>query len=141
MTAEQTLRSYVDAFNRAALDDLVAHYADATEYRQPFLPTPLTGRHEIREFEASMFAAFSNVHTEIEWMVSSGQQASAGLLIRAVHTADMPTPAGVLPATGNAIAVQSAEFIEIDDAGRIVCHRRYQDTGQLMAQLQIQPAP
>ena len=138
MNAEQTLRSYADAFNRAALDDLVAHYADVTEYHQPFLPTPLTSPHTIHEFESSMFAAFSDVHVEIEWMVSDGKLASAGMLIRAVHTAEMPTPTGVLAATGNPIAIASAEFIEIDDAGRIICHRRYQDTGQLMAQLHLQ---
>ena len=43
------------------------------------------------------------------------------MLIRAVHTAEMQTPTGVLPATGNPIAITSAEYIEIDDAGRIIC--------------------
>jgi steroid delta-isomerase-like uncharacterized protein len=138
MNAEQTLRSYVDAFNRAALDDLVAHYADVTDYHQPFLPTPLTSRKEILEFESSMFAAFSHVHVDIEWMVAAANLASAGLRIGATHTAEMQTPAGALPATGNRISVDSAEFIEVDDAGQIMRHRRYMDTGQFMAQLQAQ---
>ncbi len=138
MNAEQTLRSYVDAFNRAALDDLVSNYADVTEYHQPFLPTPLTSRQSILEFESSMFAAFSDVHADIEWMVTAGNLASAGLRIGAVHTAEMQSPTGVLPATGNRVAIDSAEFIEIDDAGQIARHRRYLDTGQLMAQLQVQ---
>ena len=136
MTAELTLRSYIDAFNRAALDDLVAHYAAVTEYRQPFLASPLTTPQAIREFESSMFAGFTDVHVEIEWLVTAEKMASAGMLVRAVHTADMATPAGVLTATGNSIAVDSAEFIQVDDDGQIVLHRRYQDTGQLMAQLQ-----
>lgn len=71
-------------------------------------------------------------------MVTDGNLATAGMRIRAVHTAEMQTPTGVLPATGNPIAITSAEYIEIDDAGRIICPRRYQDTGQLMARLQPQ---
>ena len=83
-----------------------------------------------------MFAGFTDVHVEIEWLVTAENMASAGMLVRAVHTADMATPAGVLTATGNSIAIDSAEFIQVDDDGQIVLHRRYQDTGQLMAQLQ-----
>lgn len=139
MTAQETLVSYVDAFNRADVDELVAHYADVTDYRQPFTP-PLTDRRAIRDFEAGMFSAFSDVSVEVEWMVENGAEASAGLVIRAVHTADMATPAGVLPATGTAVVIHNAEFMRVDDGGRIVHHRRYADTGELMAQLQGQQA-
>ena len=140
MTAEQTLRSYVDAANRSALDDLVATYADVTDYRQGFLPAPLTTRPAIHEFESAMFGAFSDIHFAIDWIIADGNRASAGLRIRAVHTADMPSPGGLIVATGKAIAVESAEYIEVDDDGRITRHLRYQDTGQMMAQLQTPPA-
>ena len=137
MPASQTLSSYIEAFNRSDVDALSQHYASKMNYRQPFLPAPLTSPAEVKAFESAMFSAFSDVRAEIQWVVADGANAAAGVTITAVHTADMPLPDGsVLPATGARITIETAEHITVDDDGKIVDHQRYADPGAMLAQLQ-----
>lgn len=134
--AEATIRSYADAFDRADIDDLVAHYAPKTTYIQPFSPQPMTTPDEIRAFEGAMFAGFSDVHVEVEWLIADGDAVAAGVRVSAVHTADMPLPDGSsIPATGRSIVLKTAEHMRVDTDGRIVEHERYMDGAGFMAQL------
>lgn len=136
MSAEATMRSYVDAFNRSDVDALVGHYAPTTSYTQPFAPAPLTSPDEVRAFESGMFAGFSDVHASLEWLVADGDGAAAGVRITAVHTSPMPAPDGsVIPATGVTIELHTAEHMRTDADGKIVAHQRYMDGAGFMAQL------
>ena len=136
MSAESTIRSYVDAFNRADVDALASHYAAKTTYVQPFAPQPLTSPDEVRGFESAMFAGFSDVRVDIEWLVAGGDAVAAGARISAKHTADMPLPDGsVLAATGRTITLQTAEHMRVDEGGKIVEHQRYNDTAAFLRQL------
>ena len=136
MSAEATMRSYVDAFDRSDIDGLVGHYAPTTSYTQPFAPMPLTSPDQVRAFESGMFAGFSDVHASLEWLVAEGDRAAAGVRITAVHTSPMPTPDGsVIPATGVTIELHTAEHIRTNGDGRIVEHQRYADMAGFMAQL------
>ena len=136
MTAEATIRSYVDAFNRSDVAALASHYADKTSFVQPFAPVPLTTPEEVRAFEQGMFDGFSDVHAEVEWLVADGERAAAGVRITAVHTAAMPLPDGtVLSATGRGVDLRTAEHLRVDGDGKIVEHERYVDSASLLRQL------
>ena len=136
MGAESAIRSYVDAFNRADVDALVSHYAPKVTYIQPFAPEPLTSPEAVRAFESAMFAGFSDVSVEIEWLVADGDKGAAGMRVSAVHTADMPLPDGsVLAATGRTITLRTAEHVCVDERGKIVEHERYSDSAAFIAQL------
>lgn len=138
MSADKTIRSYLDAFNAGDLDALAGLYAAATEYRQPFLPTALTTPAEIKGFESGMFSGFSDVSVEIVWIVAEGDRAAAGAVVHATHTGPMPLPdGGELLATNKRIQLETAEYIRVDAAGKIVEHQRYMDSGGFMRQLGV----
>jgi predicted ester cyclase len=138
MNAEQTLRAYVDAFNRGDVDALAASYAATTDYVQPFSPVRLTTPAAIKAFEAGMFGGFSDVTVEIEWLVGDGDRAAGGAVIRATHTGTMPLPdGGTLPPTGNRIEIRNADYVRVDSGGKIVEHRRYANPIELMMQLGV----
>jgi steroid delta-isomerase-like uncharacterized protein len=135
-TAESTLRSYAEAFGAGDIDALVAHYAERTDYRQPFAKVPMTGRAEIADFERGMFSAFSAIELELEWVVGDGNEAAAGAVIRATHTGAMPLPDGsTLPPTNRTIELHTAEHVRVDGSGKILEHQRYADTATLLARL------
>lgn len=138
MGAEQTLRAYIKAFNRADVDAIAAAYHDETEYRQPFSPVPLTTPEAISAFEGAMFAGFSDVGVEVEWLVANGDRAAAGMTIRATHTGTMPLPDGQsLAPTGRRIEIRNADYMRVNENGRIVEHVRYGNPVELLTQLGI----
>jgi len=138
MSADKTIRSYLEAFNAADLDALADLYAETTDYRQPFLPNALTTPADIKEFESGMFSGFSDVSVELVWLVADGGGAAAGAVVSATHTGAMPLPdGGELPATGRRIRLETAEHLRVDAAGKIVEHQRYMDSGGFMRQLGI----
>ena len=136
MSADKTIRSYLDAFDAADLDALADLYASTTEYRQPFLPDALRTPADIKAFEAGMFAGFSDVSVELVWLVAEGDSAAAGAVVSATHTSPMPLPdGGELPATNKRIRLETAEHIRVDAGGKIVEHQRYADMAGFMRQL------
>jgi predicted ester cyclase len=138
MSAEKTIRSYLEAFNAADLDALADLYAATTDYRQPFQPGSLTTPADIKAFEGGMFSAFSDVSVELAWLVAEGDTAAAGAIVSATHTAAMPMPdGGTLAATNKRVRLETAEHIRVDAAGKIVEHQRYMDTGAFAQQLGI----
>jgi predicted ester cyclase len=134
--AERVLRAYSETFEQADVDGLAAMYAARTDYRQPYSPEPLTSPAEVKAFETGMFAAFSDISLEVEWLVTNGDEGAAGVRIRATHTNAMPAPdGGEIPATNRTIELHTAEHIRLDGAGKIVEHRRYMDSGDFFRQL------
>jgi ketosteroid isomerase-like protein len=133
--AAQTLHTYRDAFAKGDVDGLAALYAPRTDYRQPATTQLLTTPDAVRAFEAGMFAGFSGITIELDWVIANGNEAAAGARIRATHTGAMPTPdGGAIAATNKTIELQTAEHIRVDDEGKIVEHQRYSDMLGFMAQ-------
>src|SRR5207244_4043591 len=98
--AERVLRTYAERFGRGDVDSLAAMYAARTDYHQPFSPEPMTSPEAVKDFESAIFAAFSDIVVELEWIVAGGREGAAGARIRATHTSAMPAPGGgEIPAT------------------------------------------
>jgi steroid delta-isomerase-like uncharacterized protein len=135
MGAAEVLESYLEAFNHRDIDAIAALYAESTSYWNPFKSEPVTSPREVREFETPMFAAFSNVVAELEEAILDGDRGAARIVVRAVHTGDLQTPGGAVPATGKEIELHTAEFVRLDGNGRIVEHHRLFDATTFMAQL------
>ena len=134
--AERVLRAYSETFEKADVDGLAAMYAARNDYRQPYSPEPMTSPDAVKAFESGMFAAFSDISLEVEWLVANGDEAAAGVRIRATHSNAMPAPdGGEIPATNRTIVLHTAEHIRVDRAGKIVEHRQYMDSGDFFRQL------
>ena len=135
MPVNDTLQSYMDAFNKGDIDAIASLYAPSTTYWNPFSPQAISSPEAVREFETPMFAAFSGVRAELEESIAEGDRAAARVVIHAQHTGDLQTPGGAVPATGKTIELHSAEFVRVDGDGRIVEHHRIFDAASFMAQL------
>jgi hypothetical protein len=118
------LDTYIARFNAADVDGLAALYADATDYRQPLAPGPLTTPAAVHAFESEMFGGFHDVEVTIDWRVGGGAEVAAGMTIRATHND-----------SGVRIVLETAEHVRVDGGGKIAEHTRYCDSAAFLAQL------
>ncbi len=137
MTAVDTFRTYVDAFNRADVHALVMLYAEPTKVLNPFSPAPLTTRAAVQKFVAPMFAVYSDMRAEPDGVVAHGSLVAARLTIQARHTGELSGPAGPVAATGRVVTLRTADFIGVDGDGLIVEHERIFDTAAVFKQLGV----
>jgi steroid delta-isomerase-like uncharacterized protein len=135
VSAEITIQKYLEGFNAGDARALASLYAPTTAYSNPFAAAPATTPAQVEAFEAPMFAAFTDVHAQIDQLIADGDRAAASVTIRATHTGELQTPAGAVPPTGRTITLHSAEFVTVDDRDTIVEHVRIFDTGSFLAQL------
>jgi steroid delta-isomerase-like uncharacterized protein len=136
VSADVTLKSYLDAFNRSDPAALAALYAPATAYYNPFSPEPLTSPEQVLAFESPMFAAFADTTATPDEVVAEGSRIAARVTVRARHSGALETPGGRLEATGKTIVLRTAEFMRVDD-GRILEHHRYFDAASFLSQLDV----
>jgi steroid delta-isomerase-like uncharacterized protein len=135
VSAKDTFRSYIDAFNRGDVAALAALYAPETTFRNPFSPAPMTTREAVRAFVAPMFSAYSDVTAMVQDMVADDDRVAARLGIRAIHTGLLSRPSGPVAGTGRRVQMRTAEFLLVDDDGLIVDHERIFDSVVVLAQL------
>jgi steroid delta-isomerase-like uncharacterized protein len=138
VSAEDTFRSYLDAFNRADVDAITLLYAASTSVRNPFSPTPLMTRDEVRAFVSPMFAAYRDVTAVVEDVLTDGRRLAARLRIRARHVGALAAPTGTVEGTGRLVDMRTAEFLRVDDDGLIVEHERIFDSAAVLAQLRAE---
>jgi hypothetical protein len=164
--AEETFRSYLEAFNRADVPALVALYAEQTDFRNPFSPAPLTSRAAVQAFVAPMFEAYSAMQAEPDGVLVAGDCLAARLTIQARHTGELAQPAAVRPAgaqqpagarqparprqpagliqparaiqpTGRTVRLRTAEFLRVNSEGLIAEHERIFDSAAVLVQLGV----
>jgi steroid delta-isomerase-like uncharacterized protein len=135
MTAAATFGAYLDAFNRADVAALAALYAEPTEFLNPFSPHPLTSPAAVAGFVEPMFRAYTAMHAEPDGVVVDEPWLAARLTITATHTGELRGPGGVVPATGKAVELRTAEFLLVTASGLIARHERIFDTAAVLRQL------
>jgi hypothetical protein len=84
-------------------------------------------------------SAFSAVDDVVIRAVHRGDEVAAEVRHRARHTGDLPTPMGLLPATGRTVELMAAHFFRVNDAGLIAEERMYSNPMDLMTQLGMTP--
>jgi predicted ester cyclase len=105
--------------------------------------TPLgavQGREAIGGFVQGMHASFTDWRHDVAAMEEAGELVVVEGTWNATHSASMPTPQGVVPATGRRAAVPFAGIVRLRD-GEIVSLHTYFDQMTLMAQLGLLPEP
>jgi len=118
------LDQYIDRFNAEDVDGLTALYADATDYRQPLAPEPLTTPDAVRAFEGGMFGQFHDVTIEVQWSVAGADEVAAGTHVAATHND-----------SGVRVQLDTAEHIRVGADGKIVAHTRYMDSAAFLSQM------
>jgi len=78
---------------------------------------------------------FPDVHIEDLDIVVDGNTAAIHFLITGTQKGDLPTPEGVIPASGRAIKIDGAEFFVFDPQGKLVDLVTVENLGLLAQQL------
>ncbi len=94
----------------------------------------LKGVEEFRGLGESFRTAMSEPRHEIIRSFEAGDTIVVEGVFSGRHTGPMVTPAGTIPASGNAVSFSYADFLQVRD-GKCVSHRIYWDNAGLMAQL------
>lgn len=118
------------------LDAVAARIAPDCEFSAPGFDG--SGPADVIGFMAPFLAAFPDIHHEVVRTVETGDTVALELAITGTHTEPLAGPAGVLPATGQPIALKAANVWQVAD-GQIASYHVYFDTGSLMAQLGVGP--
>jgi steroid delta-isomerase-like uncharacterized protein len=123
------------------LDGLMAMYAEDAEFQVVDQPEPLRGRTAIRQYLQAQFDAFPDVHVELGTILVDGSSFADEGLVTGTNTGALAQPSGEpLPATGKAVRLPFAEFVELAD-GKVRRQRLYWDQMTAMGQLGVLEPP
>ena len=135
LTSNDLTTRLLAAYNAADLDALAGCYAVDAVQVHPFFPQPNVGREAIRAAEAGLFDAFSDIEWTVQRTIEQGEWLAIELVVTATNTSDLPTPAGVVPATNRTVNLALANLVRLDAEGLIAEEHRYMDVATMMGQL------
>lgn len=139
-------KQYVMDFERAWADrdmaPMIQKYYDANvEFNDP-TGKPQRGTDALKQVAESWFNAFSEMTITLTQSVQSGNEHALLQRFRGRHTGELEmAPGERIPATNKPAEIEVAEFIRVNDAGKIVRDAVVLDTGQLLMQLGLLPSP
>ena len=135
MSLADALERYFAAWNAHDPEAVVRSLAEGGSYEDPTTGGPLTGD-AIAATVATLLTGFPDLHFDlVSLAATSDTGAAAQWLMRGTNTG--PMPAG--PATGQAVALPGADFIDYDPAAdRIAKVVGYFDSATLLTQLGLQ---
>lgn len=135
MNASDVLAKYVIAQSGDA-SDVADLYAAQTRYIPGHTGRVLLTPSEIHEFESRLLAGYSKISGHVRMAAVDGNLVAAVVDWDTTHIGTVPLPDGtVLEATNRILQLETAEFIRIDDEGKIAEHVRIFDSADMRRQL------
>lgn len=131
-------------FNNKAWDEFKACYADTVESDQVDSGQPVAKGIDALLANTKMFTgAFPDVKGTGELILINGDTLVSVYLLNGTHTGPLAAPGGQsIPATNKPIGYLQAHLVQTDSTGgKAVKEEFYSDSGTMMAQLGISPAP
>jgi steroid delta-isomerase-like uncharacterized protein len=125
----------VKAWNSGNIKTIGELYAKNARMQHPMVPQGLEGRAQIEGFEGPMFSAFSELAWKAKSVVTEGSKVAVEFEVTALNSGAIPSPKGMIPATGKRITVAGTSMMTLDGEGRIAEEHRYLDTGSMFVQL------
>jgi hypothetical protein len=127
---EDAVQRLIDAITRRDIDAYAAQYSEEAVAHYPLSPEPIMGREAIRESEAALFDAFSEIEVEVVTRYGNSRGAVVEVVLRATNTGPLELgPGETMPATQRRIELPAAWIFEFGEDGLIVAERDYFDTG------------
>lgn len=115
---------------------VLAHYSDDAEVSDPSTLNPLRGRAALERSFRSWVSGFSELALEIEEAVQSGDLVAMRLAGAAKHTGSIELrPGEVLAPTHRIVRFEVANFLTLDEQGKIRADRAIFDVVGVLAQL------
>jgi steroid delta-isomerase-like uncharacterized protein len=128
-------------YNAHDLSGLMAMYAEDAEVQVPDQDESLRGKTAIGQYFQAQFDAAPDVHVELSKVVVDSSGFADEGIVTGTNTGPIPQPTGEpLPATGKALSLAFAEFVDLADA-KVRRHRLYWDQMAFLNQLGLLDIP
>ncbi len=137
MSEQQVLeaaRANSAAMNAQALDRYVDTFTEDLVWEGDFLPAPLNGPAAAAQTMEAFYAAFPDLHFEVQREFASGDQGAICWRVTGTHRGDF---AGI-PPTGRRVEYNACAIFQVRD-GKIARLRTYVPTGVILQQLGVLP--
>jgi steroid delta-isomerase-like uncharacterized protein len=132
---------FAAVYNAHDLSGLMAMYAEDAEVQVPDQAEPLRGKTAISQYFQAQFDAAPDVHVELSKVLVDRSSFADEGIVTGTNAGPIRQPTGEpLPATGKALRVSFAEFVELADA-KVRRHRLYWDQMTLLNQLGLVDIP
>ena len=138
MSEEQVMeaaRANTVAMNTQAMDDYASTFAEDAVWEDDSLPAPVVGPAAAAQTMGAFYAAFPDLHFEVEREFASGDLGAVCWRVTGTHRGDF---AGI-PPTGRRLEYHACGIFQIRD-GKIAYVRTYIDTGTILRQLGVLPS-
>lgn len=130
----EAVRANSAAMNTHVLEDYAATWAEDAVWEDDALPGQVVGGAAAAQTMAGFYAAFPDLHFEVEQELASGDQAAVCWRVTGTHRGDF---AGI-PPTGRRVDYHACGIFQIRQ-GKIARVRTYLDTGTILRQLGVLP--
>lgn len=140
--AKRFTSDFVAAMNARDPQSILKYYADSVEVSDPTTPAPLRGKDGVRKNFEMWASGFTDLSVDLREVVQSGNKVALRYQGRARNTGEfLISPDERLPPTNRSIKLEMAEFLTLDDAGKITRDESIYDQVSLMVQLGLMPDP
>ncbi len=130
----QTIRANSAAMNSRAMDQYMDTFTEDLVWEGDHLPAPVVGPAAAAQTMAVFYAAFPDLHFEVEREFASGDQAAVCWRVTGTHRGEF---AGI-PPTGKRLDYHACGIVQMR-GGKIAHIWTYIDTGHLLRQLGVLP--
>jgi steroid delta-isomerase-like uncharacterized protein len=127
---ERITKETFAAWNAHDPEAYVAHIADDYVWESEAFPKPVRGREEVKATMKAYFAAFPDMHLQVETSVVTDNYVVKAWIATGTHKGEF---LGV-PATNNRVSVRGCTVVEFKD-GKVVKSTSYSDRMTLLEQL------
>lgn len=140
--AKQFVTDFERAWNEKDAQTMITKYYDSNvEFTDPS-GKPQRGADALRKSTEGWFGAFSEMKITVKQIVQNGNDVAILQHCRGRNTGELEvSPGERIPATNKTAEVEVAEFIRLNDQGKIVRDVAILDTAQLLMQLGVLPGP
>lgn len=137
-------REYLHAFEEAAasgdMGGLERYWSEDVEFKDPTLQEARRGKDAFREDQRKWLDAMSDVRFDIDKIVRSGNDYAVYMRAHGRNTGDLElAPGARLPATNKEVDLDYANFISVDDSGKVTRDVAVFDVASMMQQLGVSP--
>ncbi|CAN5210588.1 hypothetical protein BH23BAC1_BH23BAC1_33100 [soil metagenome] len=126
------------AFNQHDLDALTSLFAENAIVRDPFYPSPLNGREEIRKDLEIFFKAFPDLKVKVNNKMVSKDWEAGEFEVTGTNNGPLESPTGTISPTNRQIKIYMSSFVRVNENGLAVENNRYYDIAGLFQQLGLQ---
>lgn len=138
--ARTFVKDFVNAINRKDPESVLHYYADNCELTDPTTQQPLRGKEGIRKNLQQWSTAMSELEVEVKESISTGNKAVVLFEARGRHTGELEMgPGERIPATNKPVRIEIANFVTLDNSGKITKDHSIFDVASMMMQLGLLP--